>query len=249
MNSSSDRVASMGENSTSSQYCLACATAAWACPFTSSRVVCNWCSMWMSLVEMNVWMRGRSESLIAFQAASMSWKPVRARPQMTGPCTSRAMAWTASKSPGEAIGKPASMMSTPSRASCCAISSFSCTFSEMPGDCSPSRRVVSKIRTRSSSRLALATSLSMSLIVPFSYSIQFSSVCGSRGRRASFPPKGEEEKSEIECERHRALTLQRQHHLADVFALLNEPVRIGSALEREGLGDDRSQLAALHPPC
>ena len=34
--------------------------------------------MWMSLVEMKVWMRGRSESLTAFQAASMSWKPVRA---------------------------------------------------------------------------------------------------------------------------------------------------------------------------
>ena len=107
--------------------------------------------MWMSLVEMKVWMRGRSESLIAFQAASMSWKPVRASPQMTGPCTSRAMASTASKSPGEAIGNPASMMSTPRRASCCAISTFSCLLSEMPGDCSPSRRVVSKIRTLFSS--------------------------------------------------------------------------------------------------
>ena len=32
---------------------------------------------------------------------------------MIGPWTSRAMAWTASKSPGEAIGKPASMTSTP----------------------------------------------------------------------------------------------------------------------------------------
>ena len=28
--------------------------------------------MWMSLVAMKVWMRGRSESLTAFQAASMS---------------------------------------------------------------------------------------------------------------------------------------------------------------------------------
>ena len=41
------------------------------------------------------------------------------------------------------------MTSTPRRASCCAISSFSCVFSEMPGDCSPSRSVVSKIFTRS----------------------------------------------------------------------------------------------------
>ena len=43
--------------------------------------------MWMSEVEMNVWMRGRSESLIAPQAASMSALWVRARPQMTGPST------------------------------------------------------------------------------------------------------------------------------------------------------------------
>src|SRR6185503_3809717 len=40
------------------------------------------------------------------------------------------------------------MMSAPSRASWCAISSFSCLLSEIPGDCSPSRRVVSKIFTR-----------------------------------------------------------------------------------------------------
>ena len=66
---------------------------------------------------------------------------------MIGPWTSRAIACTASKSPGEAIGKPASMTSTPRRASWWAISSFSPVFSEMPGDCSPSRSVVSKMRT------------------------------------------------------------------------------------------------------
>ena len=66
---------------------------------------------------------------------------------MIGPWTSREIASTASKSPGEAIGKPASMTSTFSRASWWAISSFSAVLSEMPGDCSPSRRVVSKIRT------------------------------------------------------------------------------------------------------
>ena len=48
--------------------------------------------MWMSLVEMKVWMRGRSESLTAFQAASMSCALARASPQMTGPWTSRAIA-------------------------------------------------------------------------------------------------------------------------------------------------------------
>ena len=103
--------------------------------------------MWMSEVEMNVWIRGRSASLIAPQAASMSALWVRARPQITGPSTARAIAWTASKSPGEVIGKPASITSTPSRASCLAISTFSWVFSEIPGDCSPSLSVVSKIWT------------------------------------------------------------------------------------------------------
>ena len=59
-----------------------------------------------------------------------------------------AMARTASKSPGEAIGKPASMMSTPRSRSARAISSFSARFMLAPGDCSPSRSVVSKMTTR-----------------------------------------------------------------------------------------------------
>ena len=107
----------------------------------------------MSEVEMKVWMRGRWESLIAFQAASMSALCVRERPQITGPSTWRAMLSTASKSPGEVTGKPASITSTPRRASCWAISTFSWVFSEIPGDCSPSRSVVSKILTRSCSVL------------------------------------------------------------------------------------------------
>ena len=103
----------------------------------------------MSEVETKVWMRGRSASRTASHARSTSAGLARARPATTGPWTSRAIACTASKSPGEAIGKPASMMSTPRRASWWAISSFSAVFSEMPGDCSPSRSVVSKISTRS----------------------------------------------------------------------------------------------------
>ena len=63
--SRSARVASIGENSTSSRYCLAWATAARACPLTSSRVDCSWYLMWMSDVEMKVWIRGRSASLTA----------------------------------------------------------------------------------------------------------------------------------------------------------------------------------------
>ena len=75
----------------------------------------------------------------------------RASPQMIGPCTSRATALTLSKSPLEAAGKPASMTSTPSSASARATRSFSGRVMLQPGDCSPSRKVVSKIITRSDS--------------------------------------------------------------------------------------------------
>ena len=85
---------------------------------------------------------------MASQARSMSRSLHRARPQTDEPVTSAAMARTASKSPTEAIGNPASMTSTPSAASARATSIFSAMFMLAPGDCSPSRKVVSKIRTR-----------------------------------------------------------------------------------------------------
>ena len=76
----------------------------------------------------------------------MSASLQRARPQMIEPPRIvLAISRTASKSPGEAIGKPASMMSTPRSTSAWATSSFSCRFMLQPGDCSPSRSVVSKI--------------------------------------------------------------------------------------------------------
>ena len=86
----------------------------------------------------------------ASQARSMSSSLQRARPQMIGPWTCRAIACTASKSPGEAMGKPASMTSTPRSCRAWAISSFSARFMLAPGDCSPSRSVVSKMIRRSS---------------------------------------------------------------------------------------------------
>src|SRR5271168_4421782 len=54
----------------------------------------------------------------------------------------------AAKSPSEAIAKPASRMSTPRSSRAWAMLSFSWVVMLQPGDCSPSRRVVSKIRTR-----------------------------------------------------------------------------------------------------
>src|SRR2546423_1011895 len=245
MNSMSDREPSSGENSTSSVYCLACATAARAWPFTSSRVVWSLRSMWMSLVAMKVWIRGRSESLIAFQAASMSWKLVRARPQMTGPCTSRAIACTASKSPGEVIGKPASITSTPRRASCCAISTFSVRFSEIPGDCSPSRSVVSKIRTRSSSRRRCVVVSVMSSLSVLSFGLLW-----SRGFAAAtrYSPRRGRRRSRSESRNVIAMpTLQSEHHLAHVLALRDVAVGVGTLLERERLGDHRPQPSRRGP--
>ena len=92
------------------------------------------------MVARKTWIRGLWACLTASQARSMSLSLQRARPQTIEPVTSAAMACTASKSPGEAIGKPASMMSTPSSARARATSSFSARFMLAPGDCSPSRR-------------------------------------------------------------------------------------------------------------
>jgi len=88
----------------------------------------------------------------ASHARLMSFTDARHRPAITTSSDAcLAMARTDSKSPCEAIGKPASMMSTPSSSSMAAIRSFSSWFMEKPGDCSPSRSVVSKILTRLSS--------------------------------------------------------------------------------------------------
>src|SRR5512138_524272 len=102
-------------------------------------------------------MRGRGESLSAAHARSMSSRLQRARPAMIGPCTSFAIRFTDSQSPREAIGNPASMTSTPSSASAFATRSFSGCVMLQPGDCSPSRSVVSKISTRFGSWTMIAT--------------------------------------------------------------------------------------------
>jgi hypothetical protein len=63
------------------------------------------------------------------------------RPSIMGP-TSIAICFTASKSPCDAIGKPASHTSTPMKLSCLAIVNFSFCDSVAPGDCSPGVVVV-----------------------------------------------------------------------------------------------------------
>ncbi len=98
---------------------------------------------------MKVWMRRFSACFTASPARSMSLLEARARPQTVAFFTRLAISETASKSPLEAIGKPASITSTPISSRTSATCSFSSSVMEAPGLCSPSRSVVSKMTMRS----------------------------------------------------------------------------------------------------
>ena len=139
----SARVASMGLNSTLLVYFAARRTIASACVTTCSRSFFSWCAIWMSLVLMNTWMRGSAAFFTDSHAISTSDSTARASAQILTSRTSAEIRLTASRSPGVEQGKPASMMSTPSRCSCLAISTFSSGVNATPADCSPSRSVVS----------------------------------------------------------------------------------------------------------
>src|SRR4030067_1856347 len=99
----------------------------------------------MSDVEWNVCIRFLGASFNASHSLFISASFALARLQIIGPSTSAPILLIASKSPAELMAKPASIISTPSRLSCFATCSFSSTFIDAPGDCSPSRSVVSKI--------------------------------------------------------------------------------------------------------
>ena len=94
---------------------------------------------------MKVWIRPELAGLRASPARSMSLSRARARPHTVLSLMLSATALTASKSPGLAMGKPASITSTCIRSSALAILTFSSRVIEAPGLCSPSRNVVSKI--------------------------------------------------------------------------------------------------------
>ena len=93
-------------------------------------------------------MRGWLASFTASHAASISPLAQRASEATVQFVTAAAMACTLLWSMGDAMAKPASITSTPSFSSWRAISIFSVRFMLQPGDCSPSRKVVSKILMR-----------------------------------------------------------------------------------------------------
>ena len=100
------------------------------------------CWRWMSEEARKTWIP-LTPQLIAVSMSSFS---ALARPQTSALSPAFAIMRMASCSPLEVIGNPASMTSTPSLSSACAISSFSSGVSETPGVCSPSRSVVSNTR-------------------------------------------------------------------------------------------------------
>jgi hypothetical protein len=105
--------------------------------------------MWTGLVEMKVWMRGCFALRSASPALSMSVSVERASVQIAMSFASSAICETHWKSPSEEAANPASQMSTFISCNSSASSSFSRRVMEAPGDCSPSRMVVSKMNTRS----------------------------------------------------------------------------------------------------
>ena len=104
-------------------------------------------------VAITVWTRPRLANFTASAQRSMSFGCARDRPAITAFLERRAISLTAWKSPSEVMGKPASMTSTPMSSSISATSSFSSKVMVAPGHCSPSRKVVSKMMTRSFSDL------------------------------------------------------------------------------------------------
>ena len=148
--------ASSGLNSTSSHpKLLAYFTISLAISITSFSLFFSLYFIWISLVAIKVWIRGLFAYFTASHAVLISFLLHLASPQITGICpfsstalpTSFAIIFTASRSSFDAAGNPASIISTPSFASWRAMSSFSLLVMVAPGDCSPSRRVVSKMRT------------------------------------------------------------------------------------------------------
>ena len=141
----SERLPSSGLNSTSSVNLRAKRTARRACSYTWSGVIRSFFSMCNGDVAMKVWMRLRGAAASASAAREISRSFARDSEQTMDSLIVPAMALIASKSPGEEAAKPASITSTFSRSSWRAMRIFSSRVIDAPGDCSPSRKVVSKM--------------------------------------------------------------------------------------------------------
>src|SRR6267142_2326766 len=147
--SMSVRPASSAENSTSPTCWRPWRTIDVIASSACSRVILSFTRRCKSEVARKTCRREEAAGSNASMAASTSCFFARASAAMGTVRISWATFLTASRSPRDAIGKPASITSTFRAASWRARRIFSSVFIEKPGDCSPSRSVVSKMRTTS----------------------------------------------------------------------------------------------------
>ena len=229
MNSTSARVASIGENSTSSHSVRAWATDARARPLTSSRVDCSWWRMWMSEVETNVWMRGRCA--VAYGLPG---------PVDVGRIGARQSGdHGAFDLPGDRLHGLEVARRGDREAG---LDDVHAQARELLGDLELLRRV-----QRDAGRLLAVAQRGVEdedavwlgghvggAPVWFSDFGLFVLEMRLRGRHALFPPEGEELKSKSEPARHARVSLAHasasdQHHLADVASLRDEAVRFARA--------------------
>src|SRR2546423_3013729 len=166
----------------------------------------------------------------------MSRSLARHSPHTVESLITRAIACTASKSPFDAAGKPASMTSTRMRSSARAMGSFSSLVIDAPGLCSPSRMVVSKM-------IKLLVVMEESLSAPEAEEAmlglwvgEFSARGAAAGRPARGAPGTEGRKREPDA-------------CGDYTTELFQP-RIGGRREEAArdVGDDRAVALALGAP-
>ena len=110
-------------------------------------------SMCSALVAKNKCKRPDLAGFRASAALEMSRSLARANEQTVDSLMTSAIDLTHSKSPFELAAKPASITSTFRRSNWRAMRSFSSRVMEAPGDCSPSRKVVSKMMSLSAMKI------------------------------------------------------------------------------------------------
>ena len=115
----------------------------------------NFFSMCSALVAKNKCKRPELAGFKASAAREISRSLARAKEQIVESLTASAIALIHSKSPLELAANPASITSTLNRSNWRAIRNFSSLVMEAPGDCSPSRKVVSKMMSLSVMKLFL----------------------------------------------------------------------------------------------
>src|SRR6266481_8500862 len=167
-----------------------------------SRVICNLTCRCRSEVARKMCKREQAAGFSASTAASTSDLLARASAAIGTSRTSRATACTASKSPRDEMGNPASMVSTPSLASCRAMRIFSSVFMEKPGDCSPSRRVGSKMRTTSMGWSSLVVTQNYRLSVKFIFILQLIILAYTGGGGIHGSERSEEHTSDLQSQFH-----------------------------------------------